>query len=679
MEQFLYYLLRATIAAALFYGFYKLLFSKTTFYAANRVALSVILVAIVAVPLFHYNLLPEKQPEATPMVEMPIALNMSDFVIQEEPQSTPIEIPWEEILTVIYIGGVAFFLLRYIIGLTQLVKVIRTSHTRHTLSDGSILCITNKKMNPCSWFNYIILSAEDHSTENQAMIGHEKAHVYLRHSADRLLFDLMACLFWFNPFAWLLRRELQSVHEFQADEGVLTKGIDAKTYQLLLIRKSVGDMKFAMANDFLQRDLQKRITMMMKNKTNTAKKWGYALSLPLLVLIMIVLSVPKLNATIVEQQEKNEIENTINSQDGEEVIVSGSVKGDEGLLPGVSIIIKGSSAGTMTNPEGSFTIKAQKGDIISFSYVGYGTFEHKVTEAHDNLTIVLEQEAITHPDVEVVVDSEDGKIITAKIADEALTISGRVKSDEGFMPGVIVLIKGSSKGTVTDMDGKFTIKANKGDVLVFSYVGYASTEHAVEKTKSGVTIDLEQEEKMMDEIVVVGYGGDEGERERRDGLKLKGNIESIQLKVVPLGDRPLYVIDGVVQAKGFDASSINPKDIDNISVLKNESAVELYGKDATNGAIVIVTKENKSSAFNNKTTTLSDQFNISEKEKVNALIDYDKIALVIGDKLVTKEEVEELKPEQMKGVNIYSKGDKLKELQKKFNTDKENFMVIELK
>ena len=141
----------------------------------------------------------------------------------------------------------------------------------------------------------------------------------------------------------------------------------------------------------------------------------------------------------------------------------------------------------------------------------------------------------------------------------------------------------------------------------------------------------------------------------------------------------MYVIDGVVQAKGFDASSINPKDIDNISVLKNESAVELYGKDATNGAIVIETKENKSSAFNNKTTTLSDQFNISEKEKVNALIDYDKIALVIGDKLVTKEEVEELKPEQIKGVNIYSKGDKLKELQKKFNTDKENFMVIELK
>jgi len=593
MQPFLYYLLRATIATALFYGFYKLLFSKTTFYAANRVALSVILVAIVAVPLFHYNLLPEKQFEAAPMMEMPIALVMPDFAIQEEPQSTPIEIPWEDILTAIYIGGVAFFLLRYIIGLTQLVQIIRTSHDRHILSDGLILHITNKKMNPCSWFNYIILSAEDHLAKNRAMITHEQAHVHLRHSVDRLLFDLMACLFWFNPFIWLLRRELQSVHEFQADEGVLTKGIDAKIYQLLLIRKSVGDIKFAMANDFLQRDLQKRITMMMKNKTNTAKKWGYALSLPLLVLIMIVLSVPKLNATIVEEQEKNVIENTLNSQDDEEVIVSGNVKGDEGLLPGVSIIIKGSSTGTVSDPEGKFTIKAQKGDILSFSYVGYGTFEHKVTEAHDNLTIVLEQKAITHPDVEVIVDSEDGKIISAKIADEEVTISGRVKGDEGFLPGVTVLIKGSSKGTVTDMDGRFTIKANKGDVLVFSYVGFASTEHAVEKTKSGVIIDLEEEEKILDEYVVFGY---EDGKEETNRAEARENIRSIQLKRKLKSDNPLYVVDGVVQAKGFDASSINPKEIDNISVLKNESAIELYGKGAKNGVIVIETKGYKPKA-----------------------------------------------------------------------------------
>ena len=550
MQPILYYLLRATIAAALFYGFYKLLFSKTTFYVANRVALSVILVAIVVVPLFHYNLLPEKQPLVAPMMEMPIALDTSDFVMQEEPQPTPIpiEIPWEEILTAIYIGGVAFFLLRYIIGLTQLVQIIRTSHTRHTLSDGSILCITNKKMNPCSWFNYIILSAEDHSIENRAMIGHEQAHVHLRHSVDRLLFDLMACLFWFNPFAWLLRRELQSVHEFQADESVITEGIDAKTYQLLLIRKSVGDTKFAMANDFLQRDLQKRITMMMKNKTSTAKKWGYALALPLLVLIMVVLSVPKLNATIVEQQkdtvltnelslettpdsimianiedidenslimensnvvDNEELESRSNAEitvgsakeieaasqlvDSEEVTISGRVKSKNDFLAGVAIVIKGNTQGTVTDKDGRFSIKVKKGDVLSFSFIGYRTFEYKVAKTNDNVTVELEQEAITHPEVEVVAHSEDGEILSATIADKEVAISGRVNCDEGYQPGVIVRIKGTKRGTVTDFDGNFTIKAQKGDVLQFLYVGYQLYEFKVTKTDDKLVVELEED------------------------------------------------------------------------------------------------------------------------------------------------------------------------------------------
>ena len=663
MQPILYYLLRITIVTALFYGFYKLLFSKTTFYAANRVALSVILVAIIVVPLFHYNLLPEKQPDAVPIMEMPIASDTPAFVMQEEPQPTPIEIPWAKILTAIYIGGVAIFLLRYIIGLTQLLQIIRTSPYRQTLSDGSILCTTNKKMNPCSWFNYIILSAEDHSAENQAMINHEKTHVHLRHSVDRLLFDLMACLLWFNPFAWLLRRELQSVHEFQADEGVLTKGIDSKTYQLLLIRKSVGDIKFAMANDFLQRDLQKRITMMMKNKTNTVKKWGYALALPLLVLIMVVLSVPKLNATVVKLQDEIEIENAINIQDGEEIIVSGSVRSNEGFLPGVSIVIKGSSTGTVSDPEGEFLIKVKQGDVLSFSYIGYRTYEHAVTQTNDDLIVILEQQATIHPDIEMVVDAEDGKIIATKLAAaEEITISGRVKSDEGFLPGVTVIIRGSSKGTVTNMDGDFRIKANKGDVLVFSYVGYASSEHNVDKAKSGIIVELELEEKVLDEYIVIPNEDDEesqnktgrleirkkndserpeelfksgtplfviddvlqskdfdlstikpedikemsvmkgegrngtiviktkGEEKRTDRLELRGNIESIQSKRLLKSDSPLYIVDGVVQAKGFDASSINSKDIDNISVLKKEFAVKLYGKDASNGVIVIETK-----------------------------------------------------------------------------------------
>lgn len=93
-----------------------------------------------------------------------------------------------------------------------------------------------------------------------------------------------------------MRREIQTVHEFQADERVLKNGIDSKQYQLLLIRKSVGEHKFALANNFRWRDLHKRIEMMMKNKSNKRMRWNYALLLPALFIAVIALSVPKLNA-----------------------------------------------------------------------------------------------------------------------------------------------------------------------------------------------------------------------------------------------------------------------------------------------------------------------------------------------------------------------------------------------
>jgi len=100
----------------------------------------------------------------------------------------------------------------------------------------------------------------------------------------------------------LLRREIQAIHEYQADQRVLDKGTNPKQYQLLLIRESVGVQKFALAHNFHRRDLHKRITMMMKNKTKNRMKWSYAAVLPTLFLAAVVLSIPKLNASIRERE-----------------------------------------------------------------------------------------------------------------------------------------------------------------------------------------------------------------------------------------------------------------------------------------------------------------------------------------------------------------------------------------
>ncbi|MFR7965210.1 MAG: M56 family metallopeptidase [Alistipes finegoldii] len=94
-----------------------------------------------------------------------------------------------------------------------------------------------RSVTPFSWYRYIVLSEKDLAENGDAIVLHEKAHLRLRHSVDLLLTDLAGCLQWFNPAMWLLRRELRAIHEYEADEAVLDSGVDAKHYQLLLIRK----------------------------------------------------------------------------------------------------------------------------------------------------------------------------------------------------------------------------------------------------------------------------------------------------------------------------------------------------------------------------------------------------------------------------------------------------------
>lgn len=563
MEQFLYYLLRASVVMALFYGFYKLLFGKNTFHRVNRYLLITLTVGVCVLPIFHFNLLPEKKVE--PIVTESVAIDFSEIPVYYELETQNV-IPWAQILMTIFLIGLTFALIRYFMGLLQLVSIIRKSE-KQILHDNAILCVTDKDISPFSWFHYIVLSHKDISEENHAIINHERAHIQLRHSLDMLFFDLFTSFFWFNPFSWLLRREIQSVHEYQSDEQVLNNGIDAKQYQLLLIRKSVGEHTFALANNFRQRDLHKRITMMMKNKTNKQQKWNYAVAIPVLFLAMVALSVPKLNAKVVEK----EIENA--ELIAEKITISGQVV-DEAGKPIMSVAITNSEdkSGTISDKEGNFIFTIDRGTTVSFVMVGYK--EQKVTfsKPEKNFKVTLEKgegenpEQITvrikgRDDVDEVVDNQ------SKFA-----VSGIVKDENGSVVGALVQIKGTKLGTVTDPQGRFEIKAGKGDVLQFMMVGYKSFEYKAEKAQ--------------DNLVIVLQSGDvdmENDKKENSSIAIQGiNQET---------NHPLYIIDGKRMSNDFDMSSLNPADVESISVLKNKSAKDLYEEEGKDGVIIIATKK----------------------------------------------------------------------------------------
>lgn len=131
-------------------------------------------------------------------------------------------------------------------------------------------------------------------------MAHEQAHIRMRHTWDLLFTELFLWLQWFNPAAWLLRQELQALHEFEADAAVVGMGYDSKEYKLLLIEKAVGSSRYTLANSFNHSSLINRITMMQKRKSNPWARMKYAFVLPVATTAMAAFARPEISRQMAE-------------------------------------------------------------------------------------------------------------------------------------------------------------------------------------------------------------------------------------------------------------------------------------------------------------------------------------------------------------------------------------------
>lgn len=141
-----------------------------------------------------------------------------------------------------------------------------------------------------------MISREDF-TATPVILTHEMSHVRKCHSVDVLLFSVVTVLHWFNPLVWLARAELKMLHEYEADESVINQGVNAADYQLLLVKKAVGEHRFRLANGFNHTKLSNRIAMMMSEKTNGWFRLAYVVCIPLLACTLCFSSFTKPDST----------------------------------------------------------------------------------------------------------------------------------------------------------------------------------------------------------------------------------------------------------------------------------------------------------------------------------------------------------------------------------------------
>ena len=301
MGVFFIYILKSSVCLVLFYLFFRLLLSKETFHRFNRMALLGV--------LFFSLLIPCIEVTTRHQVEVQQAvLSIEQLLLMAELETTPANvgavqetsaISWVQIVLLVYLAGILFLACRNIYSLICLFRLVH-SGKHEKLEKGVTLVVHNQEIAPFSWMKYIVISRKDLEENGREILIHEMAHIHHRHSVDLLVADICIFFQWFNPGAWLLKQELQNVHEYEADETVINEGVNAKEYQLLLIKKAVGTRLYSMANSFNHSKLKKRITMMLKEKSNPWARLKYLYVLPLAAIAVTAFARPEISEKVEE-------------------------------------------------------------------------------------------------------------------------------------------------------------------------------------------------------------------------------------------------------------------------------------------------------------------------------------------------------------------------------------------
>lgn len=537
MGMFFIYSIKVAICLAAFYLFYKLLLSRDTFHAFNRATLLLLMLLSLVLPFVNISV-DEPTVAYDGMVQIEQLLAMG--VVDDGPApSGPTLI---QVLFAIYIIGVALFLVGEICSLVRLHRLISGKYSV-TTADGIKIVVIDDDVAPFSWFNNIVISRSDYESGRSEILIHEKAHIARRHSLDIMLCNMLLIFQWFNPAAWLLRRELQNIHEYEADEAVIQSGADASEYQLLLIRKAVGERLFSMANNLNHNSLKKRITMMLIKKSNPWNRAKILLTVPVAAVAVVAFATPKAESLSKEiEHDSNALVNSVvRSMPGtaEHLAMSTGEAGAAGM-PAEAAATETAAADSLRGRVAGVTVGASKDDGRVFDVVE----EQPRYPGGTNALMTYLRDNIKYP-------AEAAKA--------------------GIQGMVIVQFVVGKDGAVRDIK---PVKSVSPELDAEAVRVVAAMPKWVPGYQRGEAVNVRY-------TLPVNFrmdGGPDSESQKAAGSN------------IAFSDDVYYVVDGV-HVSAAELKKISADKINSIEVFKGESAVEKFGEQAKNGAIVVSTKK----------------------------------------------------------------------------------------
>lgn len=376
------YLLKVNVAFVLFYAFYRLFFYKDTFFKLRRA----ILLAFFGLALFY-----------------PL-LNIQDWVRQQEPIADVIymysamlpeatakadaaaSVDWYGWLLgslgFIYWGIVAFLCGRFLVQLSSILWLAHTSE-RVVIHETPVYAL-RKAAGPFSFFRMVFLHPESHSDkETDEILTHECTHVSQWHSIDVILSEMMCMACWFNPFVWLLKREVRHNLEYLADNTVIQSGYDSKSYQYHLLGLAHHQSVTTLYNSFNVLHLKNRIMMMNKKRSPGIVRTKYLIFIPLVGILMLLSNIEAVARLTVRLANEATVSNAM-------VTATGILVDETGQpLIGASVVVKGGKERTITDRKGTFSLEVPANAILRCSYQGRESQEVLAADMTNNTHLSL--------------------------------------------------------------------------------------------------------------------------------------------------------------------------------------------------------------------------------------------------------------------------------------------------
>ena len=592
MGTFLVYILKSAACLAVFYLFYKLLMSRDTFHRFNRFALLGLLVLSSLLPLVEASVNSPAAVQET-MLTLEQLLLMAD--IQPEGESMAAATPsatvlWLRAALLVYLTGIVFFIVRNLCSLARLGRLIRQgkrealdSYLPDRKEKNVRLVVHDYDIAPFSWMHWIVIARKDLEENGREILIHELAHIRNRHSWDLLLADLCIFVQWFNPAAWLLKQELQNIHEYEADETVLREGVNARNYQMLLIKKAVGTRLYSMANSFNHSSLKKRITMMLKEKSNPWARAKYLYILPLAALAVTAFARPEVSAVADEISAVKVIAPAVH----------------DSIQPNVQPAVAAPSSALDQMPEFP------------------GGMEALNTYLRNNIRYPQEAQkaGIQGRVIIQFIVSKDGSITDAEVVesvDPQLDAEGLrlIKNMPRWKPG---MRKGQAIRVKQTLPIRFAFtktsdKPENSNSIFLKNGSYNSSLKDVILLVNGQEVSpeifraidpqrIQSVTVLKDQASLAKYTTDKS----KTGIiqvKLKKEDQASDINIPTIRfdsqtSKSLVIIDG----KAADATAVqalSPSQIKSIKVLKGQQAVDLFGEAAKNGAICVSTRSAES-------------------------------------------------------------------------------------